>query len=90
MPTLNDEVASVALPPLKLAVPSVVAPSRKVTVPVGVPDPGAAALTVAVNVTLCPMTVGFCDELTFVEVEAVFTVWLMAADVLALKLLSPA
>jgi hypothetical protein len=41
-----------AVPPLRDAVPSVVVPSRKVTVPVGVPEPGLLALTVAVKVTL--------------------------------------
>ena len=40
-----------AVPPSRVAVPRVVVPFMKVTVPVGVPLPGAAALTVAVNVT---------------------------------------
>ena len=51
VPTDSDEVENVALPALKLAVPSVAAPSRNVTVPVGVPVAGAMALTVAVKVT---------------------------------------
>ena len=42
------------VPPDKLALPSVVVPSMKVTVPVGVPESGALAVTVAVNVTDCP------------------------------------
>ena len=90
MPTASAEVANVALPALKLAVPSVAAPSRKVTVPVGVPDPGATALTVAVNVTDCPNTDGFTDEVTVVELLAWLTVWVMAAEVLPLKFVSPA
>ena len=90
MPTDSDEVANVALPELKLAVPSVAAPSRKVTVPVGVPVPGATALTVAVKVTDCPNTDGFTDEVTVVELLALFTVCGMAAEVLELKLASPA
>ena len=40
----------------------------KVTLPVGVPDPGALALTVAVNVTACPKTDGLTDVLTVVVV----------------------
>jgi hypothetical protein len=38
------------------------------TVPLGVPDPGAVALTVAVNVTGCPNTDGFEREVTDVVV----------------------
>ena len=41
----------VATPPLKVPVPRVVLPSLNVTVPVGVPAPGEAAVTVAVKVT---------------------------------------
>ena len=40
MPTDSDDVVKVALPPERLAVPNVAAPSRNVTVPVGVPTPG--------------------------------------------------
>jgi hypothetical protein len=47
-------VVNVAVPPVSGVVPSTVAPSLKVTVPDGVPVPGAAALTVAVKVTLSP------------------------------------
>ena len=42
--------------PLSAPVPRVVAPSEKVTVPVGVPLPGALALTVSVKVTAWPET----------------------------------
>jgi hypothetical protein len=44
------EVAKLALPPLRVPVPRVVVPSKKVTVPVAgpAPDPG---VTVAVKVT---------------------------------------
>ena len=58
--------------------------------PVGVPTPGEAALTVAVNVTDCPDPDGFSDEVTVVVLLALLTVCVMAADVLLLKLLSPA
>ena len=45
-----------------------------VTVPVGVPDPGETAVTVAVNVTNCPATDGLADDATEVVVFAGFTV----------------
>jgi len=50
-PTLSVELVRVATPPDSVPVPKVVEPSRKVTVPVRVPDPGATAFTVAVRVT---------------------------------------
>jgi len=43
---------------LRVPEPITVAPSLNVTVPLGVPLPGAAAITVAVNVTACPKTDG--------------------------------
>ena len=55
-------------------VPSVVAPSLKVTVPVGEPAPGAVTLTVAVNVTDWPETEGLTEEATVVVVSALWTV----------------
>jgi hypothetical protein len=55
---------------VSVTVPIVVLPSRKETLPVGVPDPGATGLTVAVNVTVCPNTDGFTDETTAVVVDA--------------------
>ena len=47
-PTDRLEVASAARPPLSVAVPSDVVPLRNSTVPVGVPEPGLMADTVAV------------------------------------------
>ena len=44
--------------------PNDVEPSRNVTVPVGIPEPGASAVIVAVNVTDWPKTDGFADEAT--------------------------
>jgi hypothetical protein len=90
LPTVSVDVVNVALPADKVAVPRVVAPSRNVTVPVGVPEAGATAVTVAVNVTACPGDDGFSDELTVVELDARFTVCVSAADVLELKFASPA
>jgi len=45
------EVVKVARPLSSVAVPNVVEPSLKVTVPVGTPPAGGAGLTTAVNVT---------------------------------------
>jgi len=51
-PTERDDIAGeVAIPPASVPVPRTVGPSRKVTVPVGVPLLGAVAFTVAVKVT---------------------------------------
>jgi len=54
-------------------------------VPVGVPEPGAAALTVAVKVTDWPNTALVADELTVVAVLALLTVCVKFADVLELE-----
>jgi hypothetical protein len=82
-------VANVAVPPLREFVDRAVAPSLKVTVPVGVPLPGEAALTVAVNVTDCPKTVGLVELLSAVVLLSWLTVCVSADDVLVLKLPSP-
>ena len=68
--TDNVEVAKVAVPLLSVPVPKVVAPSLKVTVPVGVPAPGADAVTVAVKVTDCKKTDGLAEEETVVALPA--------------------
>jgi hypothetical protein len=73
-------VVKVATPPLRVPVPIELAPSRKVTVPVGVPAPGATGETVAVNLTDCPKTEGFTDEATVVEVGAGLTAWLRVPE----------
>jgi hypothetical protein len=57
----------VACPPLKLDVPSKVAPSKNWTLPVGVPD--NTGVTVAVKVTVCPNTDGLDDDETAVVVS---------------------
>ena len=69
--------------------PIVVAPSRKFTVPVGVPAPGEVTLTAAVNVTLCPNTDGLREEARVVLVDALLTTWLTTPLVLVLKLALP-
>ena len=72
LPTLRAETPTRACPEPFTVTPEarVVVPSRKLTVPVGVPEPGDAALTVAVKVTSWPKTDGFGDVLTVVVVEA--------------------
>jgi hypothetical protein len=61
----------------------------RVTVPVGVPAPGATAFTVNFTVTACPGTDGFGKvEVITVDEFATLTVWL-AAPTLPLKLVSP-
>ncbi len=70
-PPDKDEVVNVAKPLLKVTgEPRLVPPSLNCTLPVGVPEPGATADTVAVNVTDCPNTEGLLFELTTVELLA--------------------
>jgi hypothetical protein len=71
-------------------VPTVVVPSLKVTVPPGVPAPGATTLTVAVNVTDWPKTEGLADDATPVVVDACATVRVPVTGPLACNPLSPA
>jgi hypothetical protein len=93
VPPASDEVENVAVvtPAVveSVPVPNVVVLSLKVTVPVGVPDPGEVTITVAVNVTDCPKIVGLAEETTLVVVSALLTTWDRDAEVLVLKLVSP-
>ena len=50
--------------------PRLVLPALKVTVPVGVPDPGDKAATTARSVTAWPNTDGVRDVVTAVLVDA--------------------
>ena len=75
---------NVAFPLLRAAVPNTVAPFLNVTVPVGVPFPGATAATVAVNVTDWANADGLCEEITVDELDALLTVSVRAAEVLVL------
>src|SRR5512141_850941 len=64
-PTASDEVLTDAWPELSAAVPRTV----EVVVSVKVTEPVApAGVTVAVKVTDCPNTDGFCEEATVVVV----------------------
>lgn len=72
-----------------MPVPSVAVPSLKVTMPVGIPLPGAEAVTTAVNVTGWLNTEGLADELTVVEVEALFTTCAAAFPLLFAQPVAP-
>jgi hypothetical protein len=76
-------VVYAAMPPEIVAgVPSCVAPSKNVAVPVIVP--AVADVTAAVNVTLAPTVDGFSDDVTAVDVAALllaFTTCDTAGDV---------
>jgi hypothetical protein len=89
VPTLSELMLNVPCPELRPTLPSVVAPSLNVTVPVGVPVPGADAVTVAVKLTVWPNTEGSGDQLTDVLVLSWFTVWVSVEDMFVLKLASP-
>jgi hypothetical protein len=87
-PRASEEVLKLALPPLTVTVRSVLVPSLKVTVPVGVP-PNCPAM-VAVKVTDCPAVEGFKDEDKVLVVAALLMVCESAADVLSAKFAFPA
>ncbi len=88
-PALNAVVAKVATPLLKVPVPSEVEPLKKVTVPVGVPAAGLTGATVAVSVTLCPLTGVLGEKVTVVVVVACDTGTTTADDVLVPYVVSP-
>ena len=66
LPPARVLVLQVPCPLTRVTVARVVLPSRNVTVPVGVPDPGLDALTVAMNVTAAPGVAGFAEDVTVV------------------------
>jgi len=53
-----------------MLVPKVMLPSKNVTLPVGVPAPGATGATIADSVTDCPKFEGLGAALNAVVVEA--------------------
>src|SRR5947199_7882741 len=90
-PTLSEDVAQLARPWLRvrlLQLVMAVPPSLKVTFPVGVPEPGLLAVTVAVKVTDFPNTDGLAEELADVVVPY-FTVCVSLEEVLPLKFALP-
>ena len=78
LPDASDEVLKVAVAaPFRRAVPRAVVPSEKVTVPVGpvgVDEPGATTVTVAVSVTVWLRLEGLGDATNVVVVAAGLTV----------------
>src|SRR5260221_165198 len=84
--TVIVKVVKAARPEARVLVASAVAPSLNVTVPVGVPLPGATALTVAVNVTELLTTEGLSDEVSVLVQLALATVCVNVEDVLTSKL----
>jgi hypothetical protein len=83
LPGARPEVVNVALPPLSMgAVPRVVEPSWKVTLPVGVPLAGD--VTVAVRVTGVPDAEGFDDDVRDVVVELLAVVHVAGGRVMRL------
>src|SRR5262245_41016158 len=87
-PTASADVVNVVEPPESAAVPRTAVPSLKVTLPVGVPPPGATGVTVAVNVTEAPAIEGFDDDTTAVVVADLITVCTTSAE-LWRKLVAP-
>jgi hypothetical protein len=84
--TESELVTNVATPdPFNVPVLSVAAPSLNVTVPLGVPVPGLAALIIAVNATACPQTDRFNEEVTTAADADLFTVCVNVGDVLPLN-----
>ena len=77
---------------MRVACPSVVLPSLKVTVPVGTPEPEVFA-TVAVKVIDVPDVAFAVDAVSVVDVAAregaALTTMVIAVEVLALKFESP-
>jgi hypothetical protein len=73
-PNDNPAVVKVPLPLESVAVPRVVFPSLKVTVPAGIPVPGATTVTVAVKTTDWPVMDGFGVVVSAVVVGGVLTV----------------
>ena len=66
-------------------------PSLTVTVPVGVPLPGALAATVKLKLTASPTADGFGVWPLMVDVvPAAFTVWAVPVEALPAKLVLPA
>ena len=83
-PAVSNDATHVAVPPATIwaAHPAIgTPPSRKATVPVREPEPGTVAFTVAVKVTGCPVTDGFTEDASDVEVAPGLTVCVKTGDV---------
>ena len=85
LPLVNLDVVKTALPAvLNVTVPNLLAPSKKVTVPLGLPAPGLTTATVAVKVTDWP-TSEEGAELTIVVVAAALLTVSVTVALLGLK-----
>jgi len=89
VPISSPEVVKEAWLFKRVLTPSTSVPSRKVTVPVGVPALGAVAITVAVKLLGCTVNAWLGDKVSVVVVAAWLTVWFRAAEVLMPKFGSP-
>ena len=88
-PLVSPLPVKVAVPVDKLPDPKSVEPSRKFTVPVGVPEPEVGA-TIAVKVTELPWIDGLALLVSVVEVPSLLTTfWFSTALWPVVKLLSP-
>src|SRR5437868_5682998 len=81
-PTLSVDIVNAALPPDSVCAPNSVIPSKKLTVPAGVPEPGDVGTTVAVKVTTVPALAVDGLPASNVVVAALVTVTPIADDVL--------
>src|SRR5262245_31842296 len=70
-------------------IPRITLPAWNVTLPAGVPAPGATAATVAVKVTAWPTAAGLTDDARPTVVAAWVTVSGTNADLLGAKVLLP-
>jgi hypothetical protein len=84
----NVAIDKLAAPLESETVPIVLEPSLKTTLPVGVPPPGANAVTVALKVTAWPKFEGFGVAVSADDVDAGCTTSVTEGDVLVPKLLS--
>ena len=78
MPPEGKLVVNAALPCVTAAVPKVVEPFLKVTVP---DAPREVFASVAVNVTFCPAETGLAEEASVVVVTARATVTVTAGEI---------
>src|SRR2546426_3072556 len=81
-PAREAEVSGAMAEKSSVPVPRLAAPSRNVTVPVGMP---AGELTVAVKVTGWPKTLGFAEEIDATVVGPLFTICDNTDELLGLK-----
>src|SRR5438132_11068028 len=72
LPGLSEEIENDPVPLASAFCARTVLPSRRVTIPVGVPP---VPVTVAVIVTVCPNGAGFGDAVTLVVDAAAWTFW---------------